>query len=132
MKFPTPSFQPTFQAGATVVLVAASVLMFACGASSGPTDFSQPPLPPLTHKVQLSWDASQSPYVSGYNIYRAQYTTSCGAFARINSVLTLDTAYTDSGVANGSSYCYATTAINTDNAESGFSNVVSNIEIPAN
>jgi len=131
MKLPTPSFQPTFQAGATVVLVAASVLMFACGASSGPTDFSQQPPPSVTHKVQLSWEASQSVDVSGYNIYRAQYTTSCGAFARINSVLTLDTAYTDSNVTNGTSYCYATTAVNNNNAESGFSNVVSNIEIPA-
>ena len=120
-----------FPTSATIFLVAASALLPACGASSGPERAIQLP-PPAAHRVQLSWDASTSPYVSGYNIYRAQYTTSCGAFARINSTLMLDTAYTDSSVANGSSYCYATTAVNTDNAESGFSNVVSKIEIPAN
>jgi hypothetical protein len=32
---------------------------------------------------------------------------------------------------NGTSYCYATTGVDTSNQESGYSNVVSNVQIPA-
>ena len=132
MKICIPHFQPAFRSVATLVLVATSVLLTACGASSGPAQVSQQPPPPPAHKVQLSWDASASTDVSGYNVYRAQFSDFCGTFTRINSALTTDTAYTDSNVMNGTSYCYATTAVDTNNAESGYSNVVSNIEIPAN
>jgi len=84
-----------------------------------------------THSVALSWSASTSQNISGYNIYRASYTTSCGSFAKVNSVLDTSTAYTDSSVINGSIYCYATTAVDASNAESGYSNIVSNVQIPA-
>lgn len=87
--------------------------------------------PAPTHSVALSWNASTSPNISGYNIYRALYTTSCGSFGTINTLLNTTTTYTDSSVTNGSSYCYATTAVNTSNTESGYSNIVSNIQIPA-
>jgi hypothetical protein len=40
------------------------------------------------------------------------------------------TLYTDSSVVDGTSYCYASTALNTNNEESGYSNIVSNIQIP--
>jgi hypothetical protein len=46
-------------------------------------------------------------------------------------VLDTSTLYTDSNVVNGTSYCYASTAVNISNQESGYSNVVSNIQIPA-
>ena len=87
--------------------------------------------PAPVHTVGLSWNASTSPNISGYNIYRAVYVTSCGAFAKINGA-TLDTAttFTDSVVINGTNYCYATTAVDSTNAESGYSNVVSNVQIP--
>ena len=84
-----------------------------------------------THSVALSWTASSSQNISGYNIYRAPYTSACGNFAKINGVLNTSTLYTDSTVTNGSIYCYATTAVDTTNAESGYSNVVSNVQIPA-
>ncbi len=83
-----------------------------------------------THSVSLSWTASTSQNVSGYNIYRALYTTSCGTFRKINGALNAGTVYTDANVTNGSSYCYATTAVNTSNEESGYSNIVSNVQIP--
>jgi len=83
------------------------------------------------HSVNLSWNASTSSNISGYNIYRAVYTTSCGSFSRINSLLNTGTLYTDAAVTDGASYCYAATAVNTSNAESGYSNIVSNIQIPA-
>jgi hypothetical protein len=88
--------------------------------------------PAPTHSVALSWNASTSQNISGYNIYRALYTTSslCGSFTKINSLLDTSTLYTDSSVTNGSVYCYATTAVES-NVESGYSNIVSNVQIPA-
>jgi hypothetical protein len=85
-----------------------------------------------THTVSLSWNASSSSDISGYNIYRAVYTSSCGSFGKINTALNTGTLYTDSGVADGTSYCYAATAVNSSNEESGYSNIVSNVKIPAN
>lgn len=84
-----------------------------------------------THSVNLSWNASASTNVSGYNIYRATYLSSCGSFAKINSLLNTGTLYTDATVIDGTSYCYATTAVNSSSEESGYSNVVSNLQIPA-
>ena len=86
--------------------------------------------PAPTHTVALSWNASTSSDVSGYNIYRAVYTSSCGSFSKINSTLNASMAYTDSAVSNGTSYCYATTAVDSSNAESAYSNIVSNLQIP--
>jgi hypothetical protein len=84
-----------------------------------------------THSVNLSWTASTSTDVAGYNVYRALYASSaCGTFSKINSVLTTSTVYTDSTVANSTSYCYATTAVDTSNQESSYSNVVSNVAVP--
>jgi hypothetical protein len=83
------------------------------------------------HSVSLSWNASTSSNISGYNIYRAVYITSCGAYSKLNGT-TLDTltTYTDSTVTDGTNYCYATTAVNSSNEESGYSNIVSDLQIP--
>jgi Abnormal spindle-like microcephaly-assoc'd, ASPM-SPD-2-Hydin len=83
------------------------------------------------YSVNLSWNASSSSNVAGYNIYRAVYQSSCGVFSRVNSDLNTNTLYTDSTVADGTSYCYATTAVNSSNEESSYSNIVSAVEIPA-
>jgi len=84
-----------------------------------------------THSVNLSWTASTSTDVVGYNVYRALFNSSaCGAFSKINPVLNTTTLYTDNTVANSTTYCYATTAVDTSNAESGYSNIVSNVAIP--
>lgn len=85
-----------------------------------------------SHTVSLSWNASSSPNILGYNIYRAGYATSCGSFSKINAMLDTGTLYTDSAVVGGKSYCYASTAVNTSNAESTYSNIVSNVQIPTN
>jgi hypothetical protein len=82
------------------------------------------------YSVNLSWDASDSPDVSGYNIYRAVYTGSCGSFSKINSTLSTSTLYTDTVLIDGTSYCYATTSVNSNNEESGYSNIVTNVQIP--
>jgi len=83
------------------------------------------------HSVNLSWSASTSSNVSGYNIYRAAYASACESFSKINSLLNTGTLYTDSAVVDGATYCYATTAVNTSHEESGYSNVVSNVKVPA-
>lgn len=89
--------------------------------------------PASTHSVNLSWNASTSSNISGYNVYRADYSNpSCGSFLKVNSLLDTSTLYTDSTVVNSKSYCYATTAVDSSNQESGKSNIVSNVQIPAN
>jgi len=84
-----------------------------------------------TYSVALSWTASTSPNIAGYNIYRALYTTSCGSFTKINTALNPSLAYTDTVVVDGTNYCYATTAVDTNNNESAYSNIVSDVQIPA-
>ena len=83
-----------------------------------------------THSVRLSWNASSSSNITGYNVYRAPYTSSCGSYAKINSLLNTSTLYTDLTVVNGESYCFASTAVNAGSEESGYSNIVSNVKIP--
>lgn len=74
------------------------------------------------YNVGLSWNASSSQNVSGYNVYRAVYSSACGSFSKINSSLNQGTSYNDSTVSAGVTYCYATTAVNSSNEESGYSN----------
>ena len=112
-----------------VFSLAATVMLIGCAGLS--TSIRDTGTGASTHAVDLSWAASTSADVSGYNVYRAVYTSSCGSFSKINSVLIASTSYTDSQVTNGTSCCYATTALNTSNAESGYLNIVSNVQIPA-
>jgi hypothetical protein len=72
--------------------------------------------------VSLSWIASTSAEVAGYNIYRK--TSSTGSYARINAKLDPDTSYTDATVIHGTTYYYATTAVNSKGKESDYSNRV--------
>ena len=83
-----------------------------------------------THSVALSWNASTSSAILGYNVYRAPYTTSCGAYAKLNPALNTGSLYTDTTVANGYNYCYATTAVDSSSRESSYSNIVSNVQVP--
>jgi fibronectin type 3 domain-containing protein len=76
--------------------------------------------PPPTHTVSLSWTASTSQNIIGYNIYRGG--TSGGPYSKINSVLDPSTLYTDSAVVDGKTYYYVTSAVNSSNQESGYSN----------
>jgi ASPM-SPD-2-Hydin domain-containing protein len=71
------------------------------------------------HSVLLSWTASASPDIVGYNIYRSG--TSGGPYSKISS-LDPNVTYTDSTVANGSTYYYVTTAVDSNSQESSYSN----------
>lgn len=123
----TVTFSPQVSGAATATLT------FTSSAQSSTTTetLTGTGTPAPTHSVSLSWNASSSANVSGYNIYRAVYTNSCGSFSRINSLLNTSTLYTDSAVTDGTSYCYATTAVNTNNQESTYSNIASPVQIPA-
>ncbi|HEX4785996.1 MAG TPA: choice-of-anchor D domain-containing protein [Candidatus Sulfotelmatobacter sp.] len=86
---------------------------------------------PPAHSVLLTWNASSSSNISTYSVYRAVYGGSCGGFSKIASTSYTVTTYTDSAVTDGTNYCYATTAVDSSNGESAYSNIVSNVQIPA-
>lgn len=74
----------------------------------------------FAHSVSLSWVASVSPNIKGYNVYRSG--SSGGPYALVSSSLVSGTTYVDSNVSSGDSYFYVTTAVDASNAESGYSN----------
>jgi hypothetical protein len=68
----------------------------------------------MIYTVNLSWNADQN--VTGYNVYRS--TSASGTFAKINSTLDPNTAYTDNSVASGQTYYYEATSVNSAGQES--------------
>ena len=73
-----------------------------------------------THSVSLSWTASVSSNVSGYNMYRG--TTAGGPFTKVNSTLIIATSYQDTTVQAGQTYYYVATAVDSSAIESAYSN----------
>jgi hypothetical protein len=71
------------------------------------------------HNVALTWTSSTS-LVAGYNIYRG--TQSGGPYAKLNSSLLPSTNYTDASVQSGATYFYVTTAVDSSDVESAYSN----------
>jgi len=72
-----------------------------------------------SHSVALSWSPSSST-VTGYNIYRG--TQSGGPYSKLNSTVLSGTTYTDPNVQSGTTYYYVSTAVNSSNVESAYSN----------
>ena len=72
-----------------------------------------------SHSVALTWNASTST-VAGYNIYRG--VQSGGPYSKLNGTLLTDTSYSDNGVANGATYYYVATAVDSNSVESAHSN----------
>jgi hypothetical protein len=75
----------------------------------------------VNHQVTLNWTASSST-VSGYNVYRG--TTTGGPYTIVNSSLVAGTNYVDTTVTSGTTYYYVTTAVNSSNEASSYSNEV--------
>jgi len=73
----------------------------------------------ITHSVSLSWTASTSSNIAGYNIYRGN--TSGGPYTQINSGLVTATSYLDAAVTAGQTYYYVATAVDTSNNQSSYS-----------
>jgi hypothetical protein len=67
------------------------------------------------HVVDLNWKASTSSDIAGYNVYRGPDGST---WEKINASLVASTLYDDSTVANGSTYYYAVTAVDTSAHES--------------
>lgn len=74
---------------------------------------------PGLHSVALSWNASTSSVV-GYNIYRG--TQDGGPYSKVNTSLETATAFTDTTVLSGTTYYYVSTAVDSGNVESAYSN----------
>lgn len=72
------------------------------------------------YEVQLGWQASSSPEVAGYYVYRSN--TSSGPYARIVASPVDATQYVDASVQPGQSYYYFVTALNVEGIESTPSN----------
>lgn len=68
-----------------------------------------------TYSVNLSWNSTDN--VVGYNVYRS--TSATGSYAKINSAVDPNTAYTDSTVTSGQTYYYEATSVNSAGQESG-------------
>jgi hypothetical protein len=97
-----------------------TVLVTGCGGHTSENTYTVQIQQPV-HTVELSWDASTSPNITGYNVYRG--TTSGGPYLKINAGgLVASTAYTDATIATSTTYYYVTTAVNSSNQETAQSN----------
>jgi hypothetical protein len=118
------SFTVTFTPAATGA--ASATASFASNASNSPTvaTLTGTGTPAPVHTVQLSWVASATEGVTSYNVYRTVFgSTSCGSYTDIGSTSSSITTYTDNVVTDGTTYCYATTAVD-PSGESTYSNIV--------
>ena len=67
------------------------------------------------HVVDLDWSPSKSGNIVGYNLYRR---TDAATWKKINVSLIPSTLYSDSTVANSTTYYYAATAVDPNGSES--------------
>jgi hypothetical protein len=73
------------------------------------------------HAVDLSWNASTSANIVGYNVYRGQIVG--GPYSKINTGgLVGSTLYSDTSVASGMTYYYVATVVDSSGQESAHSN----------
>ncbi len=80
------------------------------------TVFTPEPQP----SAYLQWDASPTPIVVGYNLYRSQQDG--GPYALLNPALVATLAYVDGTIQGGSTYFYVARAVNSNGDESSNSN----------
>ena len=100
--------------------VANGTLTFFSNASNSPTVQNLTGTGTAQHTVALSWTASTSPDVVGYNVYRG--AQSGGPYSQINGSVDPNTNYTDNTVSNGNTYYYVTKAVDSNNQLSVYSN----------
>ena len=100
--------------------------------SNGSTVLSVPltgtGLAALAHSVDVTWIASTSTPLQGYNVYRS--TVSGGPYSKLSATLSPTTLlFTDTTPVSGKKYFYVVTALNTSGAESSASSEVA-VTIP--
>lgn len=67
----------------------------------------------ISHSVSLTWTASTTAGVTGYNVWRS--TTSGGPYTQLNTTTVAATSYTDTSVSAGQIYYYVVTAVDGSN-----------------
>ena len=82
-----------------------------------------------TNSVSMSWAASISPNIAGYNVYRG--AAAAGPFSKVNSTLIVGTSYTDTTVQAGQTYYYVVTAVDSGNNESPYSSPAAQSVVPS-
>jgi len=92
-----------------------SVSVTGCGKAVSSKTYKVVVQAAANHVVDLSWKASTSSEIAGYNIYRAPDATT---WKKVNVSLVPSTVYSDSSVANGTTYYYAATAVDISGHES--------------
>ena len=102
---------------------ASASLSFVSNATNSPAmeTLSGSGVAPMQHSVDLSWGASSSSNVQGYNVYRAG--VSGGPYAAVVSANS-GTTFVDGSVQSGQTYYYVVTAVDTSGTESAHSNQV--------
>lgn len=85
-----------------------TVKVMGCSGTAAQTAYKVVIQATANHVVDLSWKASTTSDVTGYNIYRSPDGSS---WKRMNVSLIASAQYSDSTVANGSTYYYAATAV---------------------
>ena len=71
------------------------------------------------HSATLTWTATTSPTVVGYNVYRS--TSTNGTYVKITTSPVIGTSYTDTTVQAGQGYSYKLTSVDDLGGESSFS-----------
>lgn len=98
-----------------------AVKVTGCGGKTSQVSYKVVIQGTANHVVDLSWKASTSGDVAGYNVYRGPGGST---WKKINTSVIASTLYDDSTVANGSTYYYATTAVDIEGRESSKSTAV--------
>jgi fibronectin type 3 domain-containing protein len=98
----------------------AGTLSVASNATNSPNVASLSAMGVNQHSVALTWVASTSSNITGYNVYRA--TVSGGPYTELNASLLTATSYTDATAQAGETYYYVTTAVTSQSVQSGDSN----------
>lgn len=112
-----PSLSSISGTGLATALTVGSATIKATSASvSGSTTLTVTSQP----QVSLSWTASKSSGVVGYNAYRS--AVSGGPYSKLNSSVIAKTSFDDVTVQSGHTYFYVSTAINSRGIESVHSN----------
>ena len=114
----TPTTASTYQFSATVT---------GCQGHQFEVSYTVVIQPAPFHVVNLSWTASTSQNIAGYNVYRGADGVN---WQRVNSGgLVASTLYSDSTVSNATTYYYAATAVNISGVESAKSTALE-VKIP--
>jgi len=103
-------------------VLAFSLHLPGCGSGSGASS-------PSSYEVNLTWDApaSSPDPVAGYNVYRA--VSGSSTYQLLNSSVDTSTSYTDTTVADNTSYTYYVESVDAEGNQSVPSNTIT-ISIP--